>query len=60
LLIAMVASRFIADLLYGVSPHDPLVFATIAAGVPIVALLASLFPARRASRIQPVEALRAD
>jgi predicted permease len=60
LLIAAVASRFIADLLYEVSPHDPVVFASIAVGVPVVAAVASLLPARRAVRIQPVEALRAE
>jgi putative ABC transport system permease protein len=60
LLVAAVASRFIADLLYEVSPHDPAVFASIAIGVPVVAALASVLPARRAVRIQPVDALRAD
>jgi predicted permease len=60
LLIAAIASRFIADLLYGVSPRDPAVFGTVAVGVLAVAALASLLPARRATRIQPVEALRAE
>ena len=60
LLIAAAASRFIADLLYGVSPRDPAVFGSIGFGVVVVAALASLLPARRAVRIQPVEALRAD
>jgi ABC-type antimicrobial peptide transport system permease subunit len=60
LIIAAVASRFVADLLYGVSPYDPAVFGTIAVGVLAVAALASLLPARRAIRVQLGQALRAD
>jgi ABC-type antimicrobial peptide transport system permease subunit len=58
--IAAVASGFIADLLFEVSPRDPVVFGGIAGAVLAVALLASLLPAWRATRIQPIEALRAD
>jgi ABC-type lipoprotein release transport system permease subunit len=47
-------------MLYGVSPADPLTFAVIALLVAAIALLASYVPARRASRIDPTEALRAD
>ena len=54
------AARFLASQLYGVAPHDPLSFA----GVPLVllgvALLASWIPARRASTVDPVAALRAE
>ena len=60
LLIAAGASRFIADLLYEVSPLDPAVFGSIAVGVLVVAALASLLPALRAIRIHPADALRAD
>jgi ABC-type antimicrobial peptide transport system permease subunit len=60
LLLAAAGSRFIAELLYGVSPNDPAVFGAVAVTVPAVAVLASLLPARRAMRIQPVEVLRAD
>jgi putative ABC transport system permease protein len=60
LLIAAPASGFIADLLFEVSPRDPAVFGTIAAAVLAVATMASLLPAWRATRIQPVEALRAE
>jgi ABC-type lipoprotein release transport system permease subunit len=56
--ISIVAGRFIADLLFGVSPRDPLIFASIATGVLTVSLLASLIPARRAWRIHPAEVLR--
>jgi putative ABC transport system permease protein len=53
-------SRFLAGLLYGVSATDPVTFA--AAGLLLLALavLASFLPARRATRIEPVAALRSD
>jgi predicted permease len=55
---ALLAGRVLSSLMYGVSPHDPLVL-LIAALVPvIVAALASYVPARRASRVDPVVALR--
>ena len=59
-LIAGLASSFIADLLFDVSPHDPLVFGTIAGVILVVATLASLFPAWRAANVRPADALRAD
>ena len=60
LLIASVTTHFIRDLLFGVSARDPVVFAAVAAGVLAVATLASLWPALRASRVNPAEALRAE
>jgi putative ABC transport system permease protein len=60
LVIAYLGSRFIADLLYRVSPHDPLVFVSVTAGTFIIATLASLAPACRANRIKPAQSLRAD
>ena len=59
-LIAGLTSSFIADLLFGVSPHDPLVFGTIAGVILVVSTLASLFPAWRAANVRPAEALRAE
>ncbi len=53
-------SRFLASLLYGVSPHDIAVFAAVPLLLLIVALAASYIPARRASRIDPNVALRAE
>jgi len=57
---AAAATRGLASMLYGVSPGDPVTLVAIAMLVGIVALLASYVPARRALRIDPVEALRAE
>ena len=51
-------TRVISDLTYGVRPGDPLTSAAIAALLAGVALAASYFPARRATRVDPVVALR--
>ncbi len=58
LLMAYGLARLAANLLRGVRPDDPGVFASIAVAVAAVALLASWMPAWRASRIDPMEALR--
>jgi predicted permease len=51
-------TRLMASLLFGVSPVDPVTFASVAVTLSAVALLASYLPARRASALDPTEALR--
>jgi predicted permease len=58
LVIAALAARAIASQLGAVSPFDPVTFASVVALIFLVAALASLHPAVRATRVQPVEALR--
>jgi putative ABC transport system permease protein len=57
---AFVLSRLIASLLYDVSATDPLTFASVAGLMMFVAMLACYFPARRATLIDPIVALRHD
>src|SRR5262249_13778010 len=57
---AFALSRLIAGLLYDVSATDPLTFASVAGPIMFGALLAGHFPARRATRIEPIVALRHD
>jgi len=56
---AVATGRLMAALVYRVSPSDPLILAAGAAFVLITALLGSLIPVRRASRVDPASALRA-
>jgi hypothetical protein len=58
--LALLAGRFIASLLYGVTPSDPVALATVAAALLIVSAMAALIPAWRAARVDPVSALRSD
>ncbi|HEX6901330.1 MAG TPA: ABC transporter permease [Thermoanaerobaculia bacterium] len=55
---ALAATRLMAALLYGVSPTDPATFAAVPVLLAGVALLASWLPARRASTVEPLEAIR--
>jgi putative ABC transport system permease protein len=55
---ALSLSRLMASQLYGVRPTDPLTFITVAALLMVVSLVASYIPARRAMRIDPMNALR--
>jgi predicted permease len=55
---AMGLTRLMANQLFGVSPHDPITFAGVAALLIIVAVAACYIPARRAMRVDPIIALR--
>jgi putative ABC transport system permease protein len=55
---AVALTRFMAGLLYGVTPHDSSVFVVVALTITVTALLASWGPALRASLVDPVTALR--
>jgi putative ABC transport system permease protein len=56
--LALAMTRLIAGMLFGITATDPLTFAGVAALVGIVAFLANYLPARRASKVDPIMALR--
>jgi ABC-type antimicrobial peptide transport system permease subunit len=57
---ALLATRLLKSMLFGVSATNPFIFAVNALILMAVALAACLIPARRASRIDPMEALRSE
>jgi putative ABC transport system permease protein len=59
-LIALAAGKWVAPLLFEVSPKDPPVLIAVIATLTLTAIVASLIPAWRAARVDPNEALRAD
>jgi len=59
-LVALALSRFVAPLLFETSPRDPIVFGTVVFVLLAVAVTASLLPGRRATRVDPAEALRTE
>jgi len=58
LAMAFALSRLLADFLFDVKPDDPATFAMVALAITVAAAAAAFVPARRATRIQPVIALR--
>jgi putative ABC transport system permease protein len=60
LIAAAMASKLLASMLAGISAHDPIAFIVAPLALLIVALAASLLPARAATKVAPVEALRAE
>jgi putative ABC transport system permease protein len=57
---AYAATRLLGSLLFGVSATDPFIFSAAALTLVIVALAATLIPARAATRVDPLQAVRAD
>lgn len=57
---AVALSRLIQALLFGIDPVDPLTYAAVATGLLLAAALASYLPARRVTKVDPVEALRSE
>jgi len=57
---ALAATSVVSSFLFGLSPHDPAMFAAVVAMLMVTALVAGFFPARRAASIDPMRALRAE
>src|ERR1700723_1284227 len=58
LVAAVIVTKYLESQLYGIRARDPLTFVSVAAGLSLVALAACYFPARRATRVDPLSALR--
>jgi ABC-type lipoprotein release transport system permease subunit len=57
---ALALTRSLSTLLFGVKPDDPLAFCGVAALLALVAAFACLLPARRATQVDPIVALRSE
>jgi ABC-type antimicrobial peptide transport system permease subunit len=57
---AFLASRLVRSQLYGLTPHDPAAIMVAIATMSLVAVAAGYIPARRASKLNPIAALRAE
>jgi ABC-type antimicrobial peptide transport system permease subunit len=60
LLMAFGLAQLVANLLRGVSPHDPVIFIGVTATIAAIAIASSWIPARHAAKIDPMQALRGE
>jgi putative ABC transport system permease protein len=60
MLVATLGEATIQGVLFGVNPRDKLIYATVLAMIAVVSLAATLVPARRATKVDPIIALRAE
>jgi ABC-type antimicrobial peptide transport system permease subunit len=58
--VALLSTRALATLLYNVDAVDPVIFVAMSGMLIAVGMLASYLPARKASRVDPIESLRGD
>jgi ABC-type antimicrobial peptide transport system permease subunit len=58
--VTLVLTGFLSRLLYGVAPRDPGIFLMVASTLALVSVVASAIPARRATHVDPLSALRAE
>jgi ABC-type lipoprotein release transport system permease subunit len=58
--ITLVVERLINNMIYAIRPRDPLIFFAVACFIVMTSILAAYIPAHRASRIEPLTALRED
>ena len=58
--VALISTRVMASLLYGVTPADPLTYVVVACVLGGIALAAAQIPARRATKVDPIFALRSE
>ena len=57
---AAASARYVSGMLFGVAPLDPATFAAVSLGFAVVSMLASYLPARRATAVDPIVALRCE
>ena len=60
MVVSLWTGRFLSGLLYQVSARDPLTYIAVAVALGLLALIATVVPARRATRVDPIASLRSE